>query len=286
MNMKNELTSKERMLAALNREEPDLVPIAPYAGYWYNTKVIGVPMSDWILGDVETKVKIALHAYRYHKWDWIMAGLNRPDTWKEDAIITDQGDFYDVTETHPETGQKTTRKVPKNEAPFSPTGDLTPENLLESLERECIDYDELVAGGRCYQSQRLVEEVGDEVLVTGVLGVPFGEVGCRLGLQKTLISLFRNPDLIKEAAEIILRIYIEEAKALKEVGVEAFWLEEVYAGTDILSPDQFTEFSLPYAQKLVKELHKINTRSIFYFCGGVKHILTPLLTIEADAFAF
>ncbi|NIO20221.1 MAG: hypothetical protein GTN76_05625, partial [Candidatus Aenigmarchaeota archaeon] len=204
------------------------------------------------------------------------------------------GDFYEVTETpkgetpSPSWVDITRKKykIPKNEAPFHPTGDLTLKNLLEALEHECISYDEIVASGKCYFAQRLVEEVGDEVLVTGVLGVPFGEVGCRLGLHTTLISLFRNPDLIKEAAELITRRYIEAGKALKEVGVEALWLEEVYAGTDILSPDQFEEFSLPYAQKLVNELRKLNMKCIFYFCGAVRKILDSLLTIKSDAFAF
>ena len=281
-----ELTSKERMLAALNLEEPDLVPVAPYVGRHYIPKVMGLQISDWVLGDVESNVKMELHAYRHHQYDWIMTGLNRPDDWKNHAVITDRGGFYEVTETHPTTGKQTTRKVPKNETPTYLTGDLTPETLLESLEQETIYHDELVTSGRCHMAQRVIEEVGDEVLVTGVLGVPFGEVGCRLGLQTTLISLFRNPDLIKEAVKLKTRTYIEEGKALKEVGVEAFWLEEVFAGTDTISPAQFEEFALPYAQKLISELNKLKVKSILYFCGAPMKILDSLLTLKPSAFAF
>ncbi len=284
--MQQDLTSKERMLAALNIEEPDVVPIAPYVGYWYTSKVMGLQMSDWLLGDVETKVKIALHANRHHQYDWIMSGLNRPDDWKDNAVITDHGSFYEVQETHPETGKQSTRKIPKDEAPHSSTGDVTPENILEVFERECVSYDEILARGECHISQRLIEEVGDEVLVTGYLGIPFGEVGCRLGLQTTIINMFRNPDLIKEAIELASRRYVEEVKAQKEVGVEVVWAEEVYAGTDILSPEQFKEFSLPYCQKIVNEVRKLNMKCIFYFCGGVNHIIDDILTINADAFAF
>ncbi len=46
---KMELTSKERMLAALNLEEPDLVPVAPYVGRHYIPKVMGLQISDWVL---------------------------------------------------------------------------------------------------------------------------------------------------------------------------------------------------------------------------------------------
>lgn len=281
-----DFTSKERMLAALNLEEPDLVPVAPYVSSHYTPKVMGLRMSDWVLGDVEDKVKMALHAYRYHRYDWILTGLNKPKGWKDQAVIKDRGTFFEVIESHKETGQKITWKVPKDEAPFYQTGDLTLENAIEILEREITSSDEIIVDGRCHLAQRLVEEVGDEILVTGILGVPFGEVGCRLGLQTTLISLFHNPDMIKEAAELCTQRYIEEAKALKEVGVEAFWLEEVFAGTDTISPAQFEKFSLPYAQKLVSDIRKIKMKSIFYFCGAPMQILDSLLTINAEALAF
>ncbi len=282
----NEFNSKERMIAALNLEEPDYVPVAPYIWRQYIPKVNGLQISDWVLGDIETKVKLSIKAYQHYNYDWILTGANKPVNWKDHAIIKNYGDFYEVIETHQTNGNKSVWKLPIDETPPQEIGDLSLENLIETLEHEKTPFNELAVGS-CYDfAQRLVEEVGNDVLVTGILGSPFGEVCCRLGLKPTIISLFRNPDLILEAVDLLTQSLIEQAKALHEVGIEALWIEEMFAGTDIISPSQFEKFSLPFAKKLVKELQKRSMKCIFYFCGAPMKILDSLLTIKADAYAF
>ncbi|MEM2703495.1 MAG: uroporphyrinogen decarboxylase family protein [Candidatus Bathyarchaeia archaeon] len=123
-------------------------------------------------------------------------------------------------------------------------------------------------------------------LVTGIIGAPFGEVTCRLGLIETMLCLFKRPDLLKKLSELVLRRYIEEAKALIEAGVEAFWIEEVFAGTDTISPRNFEDIALPYEKRLINELNTLGAYTILYFCGNPMPIIEKIASVNAHAFAF
>jgi hypothetical protein len=55
--MQKKLSSKERMLAAINLEEPDVIPVAPYDGFWYAPKLLELRISDYYLGSNKLKAK-------------------------------------------------------------------------------------------------------------------------------------------------------------------------------------------------------------------------------------
>jgi len=60
--MRKKLSSKERMLAAINLEEPDVMPVAPYLGSEYASKLLGLRISDYYLGSNNLRAKILLAA--------------------------------------------------------------------------------------------------------------------------------------------------------------------------------------------------------------------------------
>jgi len=59
--MRKKLSSKERMLGAINLEEPDVMPVAPYLGSQYASKLLGLKISDY-LGSNKLRAKILLAA--------------------------------------------------------------------------------------------------------------------------------------------------------------------------------------------------------------------------------
>ena len=271
------------MIAALNLREPERVPVAPYVDYTYASKVSGNKVSEVILGSNELKASVLLQAYEKHHYNWIMVFDNPPRDWHQNVTIKDLGDKYEVQSK--EAGENTFL-LPKDGTPIYPVGDVTIENAAEKFELEIVDRDDILRQGRCDVTRVVKARAGSEALVTAILGAPFGEVLLRLGLTQGATCLYRKPDLVRKLCELCLRRYTEQAAALSEAGAEAFWVEEVFAGTDTISPKHYEEFALRYETLQVRALQRLGKPVILYFCGNPMPIIQKIAKTRADAFAF
>mgnify|MGYP001626436539 CR=1 FL=1 len=278
---------KEDIIAALNLKEPETVPVAPYIDLNYAPKLFGLKISDVVLGSNELKAKVILNAFQRHRYNWIMVGKNEPSDWLENVKIIDQGAKYELFDKR--TGELL-HILPKDDTPlygqWSGLGDVKIDDAVEKFKSEIEDRESILKRGCCEVAKIVSQKAGKEALITGVLGAPFGEVACRLGLKETMICLYKKPDLIKKLSELVVKRYIEEAKALIEAGVEGFWIEEVFAGTDTISPKHFEELALPYEKKQVEALKRLGVYTIFYFCGNPMLIIEKIAAINAHAYAF
>jgi len=271
------------MLAALNLEEPNYVPVAPYILSNYAPKLCNLKISDFVLGTPELKAKVLLNAWQRHRYNWILTGLWCPKDWLKSKEIIDKGDFYLIIDKE---GIEEPIILPKDGTPIYKMGDLTLENAVEKWESELEDYQTILKKGCGEVTKIISEKAGKQALVTGILGAPFGDVICRLGFIEGLKCVLKNPTLIKKLSEISVKQYIEQAKALLEVGAEAFWIEEVFAGPDVISPKHFEELALPFEKKLVEEIKKLGAKTILYFCGDPMPIIEKIISIPVDAVAF
>jgi uroporphyrinogen-III decarboxylase len=274
---------KDDMVAALNLKQPERVPVAPYVDYTYASKISGVNVSEVVLGSNKFRAGVLLQAYERHGYNWIMVFDNPPDGWQKSLRIEDLGDKYNV---HSSQAGEESFLLPKDGTPIYPIGDVTIENATKRFELEILDRKDILKQGRCKVTEIVRARAGREALVTAIIGAPFGEVLCRLGLTQGAICLYRKPDLVRKLCELCLRRYVEQAAALSEAGAEAFWVEEVFAGTDTISPKHYEEFALPYEKSLVSVLQGLGKPVILYFCGDPMPIIESIAKTHADAYAF
>lgn len=82
------------MLAALRLEEPDVVPVGPYMSSLFAPKVVGRTISDYALGDIQTRVEITVGSHRKLGLDWVWVGPEPPRGWRERLRVEDRGDKY------------------------------------------------------------------------------------------------------------------------------------------------------------------------------------------------
>jgi uroporphyrinogen-III decarboxylase len=274
---------KDDIVAALSMKEPQRVPVAPYVDYTYASKVSGVKVSEVVLGSNKFKANVLLQAYRRHRYNWIMVFDNPPENWQQGLTVKDLGDKYEVHSS--QAGEKPFL-LPKDGTAIYPIADVTVENAAEAFEQEIIDHEDILKQGRCELTKQVSASVGRETLVTAIVGAPFGEVLCRLGLNRAAQCLYKQPDLVRSLSELCLRRYVEQATALSEAGAEAFWVEEVFAGTDTISPQHYEELALPSEKALVEALQRLGKPVILYFCGNPMPIIQSVATTHADAYAF
>ena len=55
------------------------------------------------------------------------------------------------------------------------------------------------------------------------------------------------------------------------------------AGPDMISPEMFIEFALPYEKKVVEKAHSLGLPYTLHICGNTELILDQMLKTEADA---
>ncbi|MCC6017721.1 MAG: hypothetical protein LM601_01670 [Candidatus Verstraetearchaeota archaeon] len=278
---------RKDIIEALNLGEPEVVPVAPYISDNYAPKLFGLKISEFILGSSELKAKVLINAFERFRYNWVMVGLYEPKNWLESVRIVDKGDRYELLDKR---DGRLVCLLPKDDTPVYGSwlgfGDLKVDEAIERMESEIEDYKEILRSGRCEVAKIVSQKVGKVALVTAIIGAPFGEVVCRLGLKETALCLRKRPDLIKKLSELVVRRYIEEAKALIEAGAEAFWVEEVFADASTISPKHFEEIALPYEKMEINELKRLGVYTILYFCGNAMPVIEKIASINAHAFAF
>lgn len=283
-------TSKERMLAALELKEPDLIPVAPYIGFWYAPKVSGHTISEFVLGTGSFRARLLIAARKRFGYDWIMAGSGQHRGWRRSVEIKEEGDRYVVTpkdEGYYLGRWHTKQIVPKDDAPYTITGtDGYLKNIEDYIEIPVTSAETLLRGGALNQMEMISKRVGKEALVVGHLDSPFFSGAEKVGLQKWIIALHRKPDLAGKVMEQSVEQSLETARAEIKAGAEAFYIEECYAGADVISPYLYQKFAFPYEKMHIKKLNELGIPTILSFCGDPMPIIDKILETRPTAHHF
>ena len=288
--MLSKMSSKERMLAALRLEEPDVIPVAPYIGFWFAPKLMGHTISEYVLGTNKFRAELLLGAQKRFGYDWIPAMSGNPHGWKESVEIKEEGDRYIITQKEEGyyAGRRLSKRIlPKDDEPYSitSTSGYLPK-IEDYVEIPITDSETILRSGRLEQIEIISKRVGDKVLVVGHLGSPFVSSASKVGLNKWIMALHRKPDLankvMKQSAEQILEL----AQAKLEAGVEAFYIEECYAGADVISPELYEKFAFPHERAYIEKLNKLGIPTILSFTGNPMPILDKVLETGPTAHHF
>ncbi|RLG52993.1 MAG: hypothetical protein DRO00_04815 [Thermoproteota archaeon] len=273
------MTSKERMLVAINLGEPDIMPVAPYIGSWYAPKLCGLQISEYTLGSNKKRAQILLEAQRRYGYDWIMAGSGHPHDWKDNIEIKDAGNFYLVIDRT----NGTKKKYPKDDVPHTPFQNLA----FEEIEKmEIQDHADILRSGVLEQVEIISRKAGKDVLVVGQTTCPWSKARRLTGLIEWFKALYTSPELPKKAMDYALKANLEYAKALIEAGVEALFIEEGSVGADSIPPEFYEKFAFPYEYAFIKELKKMGVPVILSVTGNIMPILNKLLETNVDALHF
>lgn len=275
------------MLAALNLEEPDKIPIAPMGvgGGWYLPKLFGLEISSYTLADNGTKAKMYLAAQKKYGYDWIETErAHWGADWRKKVKIKRVKGGYLVTDLVTFDSEDGSQKfIPRNELPDSKMG----SRKLESLEEiELLDHKTILKSGVLEPIEIVCKKVGNKVLVAGHLSSPFFRLSMWTGLNELLVGLYRKPRLVEKGLELALKYEIEFGRALSEVGIGCFFAEECFASSDVLSPSLYERFAFPSERSFVKQLKTLDVPLVFSFLGDAMPRLERVTKVGADAYHF
>lgn len=225
------MNSRERFLAVLAGETPDMVPIVPVVDGYFAPKIIGRANDECFLD-------------RNCMADALAASRER---FGYDGVLAEMG-------LGPEPGVLgCPMEVEGNDVP------LVVESIIggrEDIDRLKIPADSaaVAAGGKLEPVERLVSASGGQYAVLGSVRSPFEYAATVRGLMEFMSDFYRDPELVRDLIAAVMPATLAVGLALAEAGVDALVMKDSFASSSMISPDHYREFAYPAECEAISEL--------------------------------
>ena len=280
------MTSKERMLCALERGKPDRLPVSVHQWQPYHL--------DEYLGGIsaqEAFEKFGMDAQIQYFQDmgqfWLVgADFSKFSSaqWRDQVeIISDDPDnrvLHHIVET------------PEGTLTYKTAGDRTTTWITEYLIKRDEDIDLI----RKYMPvpdldpkpvNALYDQIGDRGILRGfVWGDQAGcwqHACCLTDINDLLPRCFAQPDWVHALLNILLD---KKLKFIESMKGAKFDLVETGGGagsSTLISPQLHEQFCLPYDRKLHDALHALGFKVTYHTCGGTLGLEEMIVANGCDA---
>jgi len=264
------MNPKDRVIAALNHEEPDRVPTGENAvdcelveqilGYptlynarWRELQALWDGRRAEIAADYGT-THVAL--VRALEWDYVRVPVVPADRTYRRPAMTGPYSWIDEggheVHYHPDSGNIATRVD---------TEALTIDELPAPDEPTVVDPSELEA------VRHVVRELGDTHFIVG--RAPVDGTFCfqqTVGMAEYLVRMITDPEFIRRAVDAYVSRSIAYIEAMLDAGCDAIMTTDDYSDNrgPVMGPERFREFVLP---GLVRQVEAVHARGGYF----IKH---------------
>ena len=154
--------------------------------------------------------------------------------------------------------------------------------MLDELQDTEISKNERVQ--KWLETCKLVKKYfGDEVFVRGNCDqAPFSMASMVRGTQDWMLDLMMPGEEIIKLLEYCAKIGIQFIDLMASTGVDMVSNGDSPAGPELISPEMFREYALPYEKKLVEAAHAHHLPYINHICGNTDMILADMLETGTD----
>jgi len=282
------LTAKERMLAVMTDGLSEGYPVViPYADLFLRDHWEDITDKLWWMKncwDVSPRLEVEMSFQKKVGIDWVEAHICPPRYWRETHRVKVLGCRFFLVDASGNIVIEIFRP---------PLGGFVHKwpSLREPIVRTFEDVDtqigtmkaeELIDSGRLDYIEAVIDECGSERFVVCSVGSPFWEIYPYFGVRRTLLNLFKNPELISYLLEKLLARDLEYLRAYAAVGVDGVWVEECLTSADIISRSLYERFVLPYVKRQISEIRRLGMKSIYYPCGDVRDRLKLMIEMRPD----
>lgn len=174
---------------------------------------------------------------------------------------------------------------PENEPARSAKGDLTSLEDVKSLKKINIENYRYIQNW--LEAVRIIKNhFKNEIYVRGNCDqAPFSLASMMRGSQEWMLDLIMGePELVEELLEYCTEISIQFIRLMAQTGCDMVSNGDSPAGPEMVSPEMYEMFALPFEKRLVDEAHKHKMPYTLHICGNTETILDLMLQTNADAF--
>lgn len=137
------------------------------------------------------------------------------------------------------------------------------------------------------EAVRLIKQhLRDSLCVRGNCDqAPFSLAGMVRGSAEWMMDLYLAPEEQKTALlEYCTEATCQFIRLMAETGCDMVSNGDSPAGPDLIPPELYVQYALPYEKKVVEEAHKAHLPYVLHICGNTELILGQMLETGADAF--
>jgi uroporphyrinogen decarboxylase len=171
---------------------------------------------------------------------------------------------------------------PDNEPARIPKGLISSWDQLEEFQE--IDISKNERAQIWLETCRLIKaHFGDEIFVRGNCDqAPFSTASMVRGTQEWMLDLMAPGPEIFRLLEYCTAVSVQFIDLMAQTGVDMVSNGDSPAGPEMISPEMFRSFALPYEKKLVDTAHGYGLPYINHICGNTDIILEDMLKTGTD----
>ncbi len=294
------MTSKERLITALEGKVPDRLPatthhVMPYFTEKYMNGASSAEFFDFFdLDAIHWTVPVKADAAR---GDYEDPAQGEPGFLQVKRIFSDSW-CLEIEELEDDQyySRRQTIRTPKGSLTAVTQANAYTEWVAEHLIKEKKDID-LVAE---YQTRpicdadavtRAAESKGDRGIVRGFV-IPFDVYGqpgcwqdfcCIRGTERAIMDTYDDPEWVHEFLSVIRDRKLHYVRSMKGAAYDITELGGGDASTTVISPGIFNEFVAPYDAPIIEEARKAGVRIAYHTCGGMMPILEDIAAMQPAA---
>ncbi len=294
------MTSKQRMLTAIQGGTPDRLPVTTHhiMDYFLDTYMGGTSKQGFFDAfGLDPIVWTVPHRPDPSQGEFYDPLQGEPGFLEARRVATDQWriEFEDLP--HPK--YKTTRYrivTPKGVLTTTLQANEHTTWVVEHLIKEKHEIDligEFVTAPKCDVDEvnRIAAAYGERGLVRGhiccfdIFGQPgtWQDACCLVGTQRLIMETFDDPAWVHELLKMLHRRKKTFMQSLKGAQYDILELGGGDASTTVISPTIFETFVAPYDSDLIATAHEAGQRIAYHTCGGMMPILETIAAMQPDA---
>ena len=280
------MTSKERMLIALDRGVPDRLPATIHQWQPYHLEKYMNGASD-----IEAFEQVGLDAQIQYFADmgqfWVTDAdytMYSTPQWRDDAVVvSDEPDNRIVHHTI---------HTPEGALTYNTGGDRKTTWITEYLIKRDEDIDLIrkympAPAMNLKPVAELYDMVGDRGIVRGFVwgdqASCWQHACCLADVNDMIFACFDKPDWVHELLGILLEKKLQFTESMRGARFDLIETGGGAASSTLISPDLHREFCLPYDRRLHDALHALGFKASYHTCGGTHGIEEYIVANGCDA---
>ena len=276
------MTSRQRLLAALRREVPDRVPVSPDVSFMMPARYTGKPFWEVALNGNPPMWEAKMSLQERFGYDMIMPvslGANADDSGphSEDRILSQSEERWVAEQTtHTRKGDLTVRTVYfRDKSPWIEKPLITdPEAEVGALLATLTDP----WHGSATFAEQVRAAVGDRGILAGGTSVPLAWwLYCRRDLSRSVLDFYDRLPLVEKAMDAYSEWSIELLKATCEkIRPDLLMFGGSVASMSVVSPTLYRRYALPWLQTVTEVARGYGVFTGVHMCGRSQDAL-PIL---------